>query len=62
MKQGTARVKCTCKHAFQDAAHGPGMRVANTLKLPGGTQKPTTIQVRCTVCSNLHWVPVGAVS
>lgn len=62
MKQGTAKVRCACKHEFQDRTHGPGIRVANTLKLPQGTQKPSTLQVRCTVCSHVHSVPVGDVS
>jgi len=37
-------VKCNCKHAFQDATYGYGMRVANSCT--GG--------YRCTVCLHIH--------
>lgn len=62
MKQGTAKVQCTCHHEFQDHAHGKGVRVANSLKLPPDPKRVTGLQVRCTVCSRVHEVPVSQVS
>lgn len=47
MKAGNPVVKCTCKHEFQDATYGKGMRVTN----PVGK---TAATVRCTVCSAIH--------
>lgn len=53
MKQGTAKVACTCLHKDQDVLHGNGVRVANS------TQKGdnVTTEVRCTVCGKVHRVP-----
>jgi hypothetical protein len=54
MKNAT-KVVCSCKHEYQDKAHGTNVRVATV------TQKgtPTSRDVRCTVCSKVHSVPVG---
>lgn len=53
MKQGTVKVNCLCSHDFQDKEHGKQVRVANTTQK---TPTPSTIEVRCTVCSKLHTV------
>ena len=47
------KVRCDCKHEFQDTEHGKQNRVANptTKKYLDGT-----IDVRCTVCTKLHHV------
>lgn len=52
MKQGTAKVNCTCAHEAQDKLHGNNVRVANS------TQKGdnSTTEVRCTVCGKIHRV------
>lgn len=49
----TYKIKCNCKHDFQDQRYGKQIRIANP------TQKATTdknLVVRCTVCSTLHTV------
>ncbi|UAW01145.1 hypothetical protein [Vibrio phage PhiImVa-1] len=38
------KIKCSCKHAFQDKEHGKGIRVANV-----GVKVYT-----CTVCGKEH--------
>lgn len=54
MKQGTAKVTCTCKHEYQDQTYGLGVRVANTTKKTD--DKAGKQEVRCTVCSKIHTV------
>lgn len=39
-------IKCTCKHEFQDATYGAGMRVFN----PQGKGKDQGSSYVCTVC------------
>lgn len=41
---GTAFIKCTCKHEFQDKTYGPQRRVATV-----GIK-----EVTCTVCGKKH--------
>jgi len=52
MKNGTARVLCTCEHEFQDKKYGKNVRVANATS----RQDSTFVEVRCTVCSKVHRV------
>lgn len=49
------KVKCNCKHEFQDATHGVGTRIANPTK--HRDEKHT--EVRCTVCKTLHRVELS---
>jgi hypothetical protein len=49
MAKGTKIIKCSCKHAFQDATYGLGLRVHNFARKPGGTEPGW----RCTVCLNV---------
>ena len=42
-------VKCGCKHAFQDAIYGPGMRIVTPITKPKGAGS-----WRCTVCQREH--------
>jgi hypothetical protein len=39
--------KCDCKHPYQDAKYGPGIRVHT----PMAGSKETSKMGRCTVCS-----------
>jgi redox-regulated HSP33 family molecular chaperone len=57
MKNGTARVSCTCSHEQQDKLYGKGIRVANATS----KQDTTSIEVRCTVCGKLHRVSLEKV-
>ena len=59
MKQGTAKVLCTCENNFQDKTYGKNVRVANTT-----TRQPdiSHIYVRCTVCSKEHSVFLSKVN
>ncbi len=57
MKNGTARVMCTCEHAAQDKLHGRNVRVANAT----ARQDNTFVEVRCTVCKKVHRVSPGMV-
>ena len=57
MKNGTAKVACSCKHTDQDRMHGQGMRVANATT----KQDKDYVDVRCTVCTRIHRVQPGAV-
>ena len=52
MRHGSLKVLCNCKHEFQDAEYGVGVRVAN----PVNKSRTTNIvkEVRCTVCSKSH--------
>lgn len=59
MKSGTAKVQCSCEHQFQDQQYGKNVRIANTTSKQPSQDK---IEVRCTVCSRLHTVPVTKVS
>lgn len=52
MKQGTARVQCSCVHEQQDKLYGKGVRVANTTAKSDGV----SVEVRCTVCKQTHRV------
>ncbi len=54
MKQGTAKVKCSCEHKAQDEMHGKGVRIANATAKQD--DKGGTADVRCTVCSHVHKV------
>lgn len=47
-----ARVKCTCKHEFQDQRYGKYRRVANIKHNSFGSSKEAT----CTVCGRIHKV------
>lgn len=50
------KVKCACKHEFQDKEHGSHVRVANpTSRLHPDGQ----IEVRCTVCNTTYKVKKG---
>lgn len=53
MKNGTAKVACSCTHTEQDKMHGVGVRVANSTQK--NIDKDRT-EVRCTVCGRLHQV------
>jgi len=57
MKQGVAKVACTCEHQAQDKLHGRGVRVANTT----AKQDQSVVEVRCTVCKRLHRVSTAQV-
>ncbi len=57
MKNGTARVVCTCEHAAQDKLHGRNVRVANAT----ARQDHAFVEVRCTVCKKVQRVSPGAV-
>jgi len=57
MKQGIALVKCGCKHEYQDAKYGHGIRVANTT----AKQDKDIATVRCTVCNNTQTVQLSKV-
>ena len=57
MKNGTARVVCTCEHVAQDKLHGRNVRVANAT----AKQESTFVEVRCTVCKKVHRVSPSAV-
>jgi len=41
----TKVLSCTCAHEFQNGQYGPGRRLHNACKLPGGAPG-----WRCTVC------------
>ncbi len=60
MKQGTAKVKCTCEHKTQDEMYGKGVRIANATAKQD--DKAGTADVRCTVCSRVHRVRQSEVS
>lgn len=60
MKQGTAKVKCSCEHRAQDEMYGKGMRIANATATQD--DKGGTADVRCTVCSHVHRVRQAEVS
>ena len=50
MKLGETTIKaCNCKHTYQDARYGPGMRVHNMCQGKGANGKDADF--RCTVCS-----------
>ncbi len=52
----TTRVLCACQHEYQDKLYGKGVRVANaTIK-----RNEKQADVRCTVCSKVHQVPVSS--
>ena len=57
MKNGTAKVLCNCVHHDQDKFHGVNKRVANTTE----KQDKDFAEVRCTVCSRIHRVPLSEV-
>ena len=57
MKNGTAKVVCTCPHDGQDALHGKGVRVANAT----AKQDKDYADVRCTVCKKIHRVNINKV-
>ena len=57
MKNGTARVVCTCEHAAPDKLHGRNVRVATAT----ARQEATFVETRCTVCKKVHRVSPGAV-
>lgn len=42
----TKRLRCTCKHEYQDRRYGPQVRVHNKMVTP----KDHPDQYRCTVC------------
>ena len=52
MKNGVARVNCSCQHEQQDKMYGAHTRVANAT----AKQDKDFVEVRCTVCSKLHRV------
>lgn len=54
MAKQTALIKCACKHDWQDKQYGQQIRVANATAK--GDQQSR--EVRCTVCSATHRVPV----
>jgi hypothetical protein len=45
-----AKVRCTCKHEYQDRVYGQGIRVAN----PVENVNKNYGRYRCTVCSKAH--------
>lgn len=46
------KIKCTCKHEFQDKTYGSGVRVATpTVKV---SADKSNRDVRCTVCGKIH--------
>ena len=45
------RVKCVCKHEFQDKRYGPGMRVTTPVNK---ALKEGRDAHRCTVCRREH--------
>lgn len=47
MKQATLSVKCRCKHAFQDATYGAGVRVATA---------NSKNEASCTVCGSKTYI------
>lgn len=57
MKNGVARVLCSCENEFQDKRYGKGVRIANTTAKQDGT----STEVRCTVCGKLHRVSLDKV-
>lgn len=50
----TSILSCRCRHAYQDATHGPGLRVHN--HLPAAPKSPAS--ARCTVCGNTRPRPM----
>ena len=52
MKNGVAKVRCSCTHPMQDKMHGVGVRVANAT----AKQDPLFVEVRCTVCNSVQRV------
>ncbi len=54
MGMNTYKVKCQCKHDFQDQEHGPGIRIA-TPSTKVSLDKTTRV-VSCTVCSKQQTV------
>jgi hypothetical protein len=42
-------IKCNCKHAYQDATYGAGMRAHNPI-----VKEPKGNHWRCTVCNVEH--------
>lgn len=43
-------IKCTCKHEFQDARYGKGIRVHNKIKSKSSGME----EFRCTVCGTVR--------
>lgn len=52
MKQGCALVRCKCSNEFQDKTYGQSVRVANAT----AKQDKDYVDVRCTVCGQVHRV------
>lgn len=50
-KHGTVKVRCNCKHSFQDMLYGSQVRLANLMTNGKAL-------ARCTVCATLHQNPV----
>lgn len=51
------RVRCTCKHLFQDAVYGVGIRVASPVCNKNAPGAGNGMQgVRCSVCGRIHVV------
>lgn len=46
-----AKVKCSCKHPFQDKRYGEGIRIANKATKSG--------HLCCTVCGKTHTKSLG---
>lgn len=61
MSKKIAHVHCKCKHDFQDARYGAGVRVANlkTKSVKGGSD---SVDVKCTVCGVTHAINIHKLS
>jgi hypothetical protein len=57
--KSVAHVNCGCKHEFQDAEYGKGIRVANIVN-KSAKKDSVRVNVRCTVCAREHDVTVAS--
>ncbi len=51
------KIKCTCKHAFQDGEYGKGIRVVTPIDNSKHPQTHKIQRVRCTACGKEHDAP-----
>ncbi len=51
------KIKCTCKHAFQDGEYGKGIRVVTPIDKSKHPQTHKIQRVRCTACGKEHDAP-----
>lgn len=53
------KVKCTCKHQFNDAEHGQGVRIVTPVDKSRNPETKKIQIVRCTVCGKEHPISVA---